>query len=197
MKYLIALLLSCSVLFAQNQTNLWQGMSLYQGMPLTTTPSSAGVNSNIWITSFTLGTVRNDLSWTLGCAFRVGATNITISYLGLFNPTNSTQTHRVGLWNAAGTLLGVVTNNLAGWPTNSFSYLALQSPVVLLAGSTNMIGAEEFAGGDLWANSNNTFTKNLGAAGVMGAGFNTGAFAAWTPTTATNTMYVGVNFIYQ
>ena len=52
-------MLSCSVLFAQNVTNLWQGRPLYQGMPLTTVPSA----------NVSLGAVGFDNDWRTNFAY--------------------------------------------------------------------------------------------------------------------------------
>jgi hypothetical protein len=87
---------------------------------------------------------------TVGYAFSIGPTPLTVISLGVYDlDSDGTvgnglfEAHAVGLWTAGGTVLASVTVPAGTGATlsNGFRFVALGSPVSLLAGQTYVLGA--------------------------------------------------------
>jgi hypothetical protein len=96
--------------------------------------------------SFTVGGLFNSFDFTnqtVGWSFTAND-NLSVTSLGLWDETPADplgQTHRVGLWNSTGTLLGSVTIQTNSPLTGDFRYEAI-TPVALTSGSTYFLGSE-------------------------------------------------------
>ena len=105
---------------------------------------------------------RNDYTGTVGTRFTIGNTDVVIDALGFEDPEGDdlTESHRVGLWNSTGAMLGEVTVP-AGFDVTlegGWRYVDLPQTITLLAGQTYSLGAEVFNGGDWWSCSNHLGT---------------------------------------
>jgi hypothetical protein len=76
-------------------------------------------------------------SWTLGFEFKP-TTDIFLTSLGSFFPSDADDVHGVTLWNTSDTVLATTT--VTGTGTEGFDYRAI-TPVELFAGQTYVIGA--------------------------------------------------------
>jgi hypothetical protein len=123
---------------------------------------------------------RSDGPYMIGYDFTVGASNITLNTLGAEDITNSGAAgygdgtfaaSQVGIWNAAGTLLGSVNikANTGSPIINGFRYERLASPITLLAGQTYTIGAQKGGGVDYFSDGGSTanYAASLGASGLV------------------------------
>lgn len=121
-------------------------------------PQAAATDSSLTaITSFTGGTARNDFTLTAGGVFTCNA-NLTVTHLGYYVTSGSTQTHRIGIWDGV-TLLGSVSLDATGLSTG-FHYIALGGSSFSLTATTSYTwGVEVFASGDVWYSNNTTPTS--------------------------------------
>lgn len=157
-------------------------------------PQSSIVDTNIiWVTNQTLVTTRNDSGSTVGCKFSTSV-NLTIRRLGRWVISGSTQTHRIGLWQNDGTLLGFVTMNTTGMSTG-WHYLDLTNPVVTTP-FTFHIGSEEFVGGDLWYNDDSTLFTTSDISTYVSTYSGSAGFLDPSTVNLTGHCFVPVSFEY-
>jgi len=105
--------------------------------PAASTGGGGPVGTNYWPHTWSSYSV-NSGNFTLGTQFKVGTTNITISALGRFVLVGNNQVHALGLYNLAGTLLASGSITATNPTANTQMYAAI-TPVVLAAGTTNMV----------------------------------------------------------
>lgn len=123
---------------------------------LSVLPGSAQVTQSLYDT---VDGTRDDYTGTLGCVFRVGASNVVVSHLGTADAGGDglTSVHSAGIFNANGTaLLGAVTNTIgtADYFTNGVRWVALNPPVMLVANTTYLLAGDVTSGsGDPWRDS--------------------------------------------
>lgn len=107
---------------------------------------------------------QNNFGGLVGGQFTVGNSPVTVTHLGYYAPTNQytssticnlTQSHRVGIFNAAGTvLLGYVTVPAgAGTVVNGYIWAPLNPPLVLTNNTQYLLAAEVISGVDPWGNA--------------------------------------------
>jgi hypothetical protein len=107
---------------------------------------------------------QNNFSGMVGGRITVGSAPVVVTHLGYYAPTNQytdathcnlTQSHRVGLFNANGTVLyGYVTVPAGvGEVLNGYLWAPLDPPLVLTNGVQYVLAAETFAGVDPWGNT--------------------------------------------
>ncbi|HEU5123948.1 MAG TPA: LamG-like jellyroll fold domain-containing protein [Verrucomicrobiae bacterium] len=107
---------------------------------------------------------QNSFSGVIGGQFTVGSSSVTITHLGYYAPTNQytdathcnlTQSHRVGIFNADGTVLYRFVTVPAGENpvVKGYIWAPLDPPMVLTNNTQYLLGAETFAGVDPWGNS--------------------------------------------
>ena len=94
--------------------------------------------------------VSNDnTAKTYGYSFTATASQLLVTHLGMFDSQYTVPTagfyqdHRVGLWTVGGVLLAQVTLSAGNSNTleGMFRYSALDSPLILVAGTTYVLGA--------------------------------------------------------
>jgi hypothetical protein len=142
-------------------------------------------------------------SVTLGNVFTVGTKPLTVTALGLFDSGTPgfSQSHSVGLWTTSGTLLARADflPGLNGFTDNGFQYLGLASPLILLAGTSYILGASYPSGTTDLCYANDTIQYESWGATVTyinsrytasGAGF---TFPRYT---VGGLSYVGANLEY-
>jgi hypothetical protein len=111
--------------------------------------------NNSFVTSETVGTLRNDYNGLVGMAIRIGPNPLTINSLGrIFVPGNS-GTHVVKVFDIAANqdFSGAeVVVDMTKAAVNNFVYAPLSSSVTLAANASYYIISQEVAGGDQWYN---------------------------------------------
>ena len=133
-------------------------------------------SSTPFVTSKTLGTVRNDYSGWVGMAIQIGSSDITANSLGRIVVAGNSGTHTVKIADSTGTDVagGSVSVSMSGGTPGSFVYGNLASPVTLSAGATYYILSQEASGGDQWYDYNTT-VQTTSVASVTSAAFGSGS----------------------
>jgi len=123
-----------------------------------------------FVTSTTLGTIRNDFSGWVGMSVTVGANPLVVTTLGRFVAPGNTAAHTVKIVDASGNDVpgGAVSVNTAGVTVGTFAYAALQSTITLSANTTYSILSQETDSGDQWYDSN-TAAQTTNIASLNGA----------------------------
>jgi hypothetical protein len=164
----------------------------------TLTVTTAPTTTN-FVTSETLGTVRNDFTGWVGMNISVGSSPLTVTALGRIVASGNTGSHTVKLVNASTGVDvpgGSVSVNTVGGTPNSFVYANLASPVTLSANTNYYIVSQETQNGDHWFDFNTTIVTTAVAAdtfsvwGYNGSGYNGIASSA-------NHTYGPVDFVYE
>ncbi|HYG25070.1 MAG TPA: LamG-like jellyroll fold domain-containing protein [Verrucomicrobiae bacterium] len=95
---------------------------------------------------------RDNYSGTIGGSFQVGGTDVPVTHLGYYdlNHDGLNQAHQVGIWPVSGgaTPIASVTvpAGAGAFLTNGYRWIALDSPVLLRANTTYILGAEVTSG---------------------------------------------------
>jgi fibronectin type 3 domain-containing protein len=149
-----------------------------------------------WVTSFTAGTVRNDVGGWRGMRFQTGASPVTVTALGRVLLAGNVHDHQVALVEASsGTVLATALWTPAGGVHNQISYVALAAPVTLAANSQYYVASLEVAGQDSWYSYNTPVVTTAAAAAETAVYSNNGT--TWVPYGASGSYsYVPVGFIY-
>jgi hypothetical protein len=164
----------------------------------TLTVTTAPTTTN-FVTSETLGTLRNDFTGWVGMNISVGSSPLTVTALGRIVASGNTGSHTVKLVNASTGVDvpgGSVSVNTVGGTPNSFVYANLASPVTLSANTNYYIVSQETQNGDHWFDFNTTIVTTAVAAdtfsvwGYNGSGYNGIA-------SSSNHTYVPVDFVYE
>ncbi|MCE2915767.1 MAG: PEP-CTERM sorting domain-containing protein [Rubrivivax sp.] len=128
--------------------------------------AGTAAQANPAIVSFTLGSQFTGFNSdeTVGWSFRVAAgPGVVVSALGWWDATpldNLAASHEVGIWNAAGTLLGSATVAPGDPLTGDFRYAAA-TPFVLAGGNTYIIGGRDLTtDGDIYSSANGALSMN-------------------------------------
>lgn len=156
-------------------------------------PPSGGT---AFVTSQTLGTLRNNFSGWVGLQFTVGSSPLTVTEVGRFVAPGNTGSHIVKLVNAstgqdvAGSAASV---NTAGATAGTWVYGAVNS-VVLSANTTYYLVSEETNNGDSWYDWN-TIVQTTVAGSPVSAVYYYGS--SYYPIAYAGTSYGPVNFQYQ
>ena len=151
-----------------------------------------------FVTSMTLGTIRNNYTGWVGMTITTGNAPVTVTALGRIVAGTSTSTHVVKIVEASNgvDLPGAsVTVNVAGGTPNTFVYTNLASPVTLSSNTTYYVITQEAFGGDQWYDYNNTIVETSSIATVGMAVYGTGVPYV-TPGSVGHT-YGPVDFLHQ
>ena len=150
-----------------------------------------------YVSSQTLGTLRNNFSGWVGMSVTVGNTPLTVTALGRMEVAGNTGNHTVQIVNASGQVLsgGSATVSTAAGSAGSFLYANLTSPVTLNANTTYYIVSQETSGGDQWYDINTTIQTANVASETTGV---------WSPDGVTYNLYGSpdesygpLNFLYS
>jgi hypothetical protein len=153
-------------------------------------------SSTAFVTGQTLGSLRNDYSNWVGFRFTVGSSNITVGELGRWVVSGNSGAHTVKLVLAstgADVSGGSVSIATSGATAGQFKYVALGSPVTLLANTTYYIVSQESNGGDQWYDLNTTLTSTS-VATINSPVY--GSTGAWNTPSGAGKGYVPVSFKY-
>ncbi|MEJ2494713.1 MAG: FlgD immunoglobulin-like domain containing protein [Ignavibacteriaceae bacterium] len=138
-------------------------LMLTQSNAQTTLSAIQSTNTPLEITTTNIfSNEGNNVGWS----FTVGAVNITVESLGLYDSGDDglSESHQVGIWTSSGTLLSSTTIPVGTGATLSSGYrYSSITPIVLSAGQTYVIGALYSAGsGDkIILNSSQTFASEI------------------------------------
>ncbi len=121
------------------------GISLLTGIG--TTCADAATLAAVETTNGSSANWRNTIganqSATVGWSFQVGALDLQVDALGIYDPavTGLEDSHPVGIWTSGGTLLAQVTvpSGTAGTLVGGYSYEPITA-ITLTAGSTYIVG---------------------------------------------------------
>ena len=152
-----------------------------------------------FVTSKTLGTLRNDYSGWVGMSVTVGSQPLIVSSVGRIVAAGNVNTHAVKVV-AASTGLditgGSASINTAAGTAGTFSYGTLSTPITLAANTTYYILSQETLGGDQWYNDDTTAQTTTDAA-LAAAVYGGAASPSYTAIAATaGHMFVPVDFEY-
>ncbi len=152
------------------------------------------------------GTVRNDWKGWAGMKITIGDTPIAVTALGRLAVGESTETHRLRIFDAtrnnAFTELTSTVVDMNGVRDKQFHYAALPHPVVLEAGKSYYIMSQEDYGKDYWYDGNMTIEYDNAVATVDGTVFKNEQMTAsngapyMVDAYGTGNSLVGVDFRY-
>jgi hypothetical protein len=149
-----------------------------------------------FITLTSAGTPRSNFSGVVGCVLSL-TSSVTITALGRYVISGSSQTHNVGIWSSSDTTtpLAQVTVNASGLGTG-WAYVSLGTPITPGTG-TFYLGSAETSGTDSWYDDDSVISVTaIGT--ISSSGFHSGAFQAPSSTGNTGSKcYVPVNFKYH
>ena len=159
------------------------------------------------------GSVRVGNGATIGYQFTIGATNLQVTALGIWDGANDGSgsgadgllvAHDVGLWSSGGTLIGSVTvpSGTAAFLDGEFRYVSLLAPVQLTTGQIYSLGAYFPAGTpEPWRNNDAsaapTLNSHLDAGAGDPSGYNVGGALANLSVIDFGTPYVGPNLQFE
>ena len=161
------------------------------------TVNNGGAGLTAFLTSQTLGPVRNNYTGFVGMAITVGSTPLSVTSLGRIVVSGNSSSHVVKLVQANGADVpgGSVTWSPAGGTAGQYKYVSLASPVALLANTTYYLVSQETAGGDFWYDLGPVTTT--GVASIPGATYSDASNKYVVLGAYANYSYVPVNFQYQ
>ncbi len=151
-----------------------------------------------FVSSFTLGTQRNNYTGWVGMGFTVGGSSLTVNALGRYVSAGDSASHTVKFVDAATGLDvagGSATVVTAGATAGGFAYATLSSPVVLNANATYFIVSAETAGGDHWYDVDTTVQS--APAGTVGRAVYGSGSSFTIAQSVTGHAYVPLNFQFQ
>jgi hypothetical protein len=142
-------------------------------------------------------TAGNDLPFTVGWSFTAN-NNLFVTSLGFWdqNGNGLEDSHRIGIWSAAGSLLtsATVGSGTSGTLYNGFRYVDL-SPFALTAGMRYIIGAEVPRLGDAYMYSPSSVTTSSDI--TFGDGLRSDDQSGFAlPNSVSNSGRFGPNFLY-
>jgi hypothetical protein len=198
--------LGVSVFTAGLAPGTYQGVLTFSDPNAVNNPETVSVTLNVsappppsgtsFVTSETLGTVRNDFSGWVGMSFTVGPNPLTVSYLARLEAAGNSGSHIVKLVNASTGVDvpgGSVTISAAGGTPGLFVYGALASPVVLSANTAYYLASQEAVGQDTWYDLDTTVLTTTGGSVTQAAYYyNT----AWHTVSGAGHAYGPSNFAY-
>ncbi len=126
-----------------------------------TTTTSTEVQPTAYVTSQTLGTLRNNFTGFVGMRIDVGAQPLVVSSLGRMISLGNTKSHVVKLVyasNGADVADGSATVAAADGVAGQYQYAELPMPVTLTANTSYYIVSQETAGGDSWYDVDTSIT---------------------------------------
>lgn len=144
------------------------------------------------IVSFTVGSQFTGFSSdeTVGWSFRVAAgPGVSVTALGWWDAGGDdlAASHKVGIWDTAGNLLGSSTVNPGDPLIGGFRYAATAS-IVLMGGQTYIIGGQDLVNdGDNYSSSNGALTMDPQIAFLQSARSGNGLGFAFPNTLTANT----------
>lgn len=168
-------------------------------------PVSLGGGSTAipWVSTYSVGSARNDFTGCLGHAFTVSGSPLTIKSIGRWVISGNSGTHNLSLYSfVSGSTWtqvanGQVTVNTSGATAGQFLYGTLSTPPTLSSSTQYLLLSEETNAGDQWYNDNGTTTTTAAASNDYAAYANGSCASSITVFgDLSNKMYVPTNFKY-
>ncbi len=151
-----------------------------------------------YITSFSLGTARNNFTGWVGMSITVGSSPVSVTALGRIVVAGNTGSHAVKIVNAATSqdvTGGSVSVPTSGGTAGTLAYANLPASVTLSANTTYYVVSQETQGGDAWYDVNTSIQTTAVAAE------NTGIYsydgASYSGYGAANQSYGPIGFLYS
>lgn len=145
--------------------------------------------STPFITTQTLGTLRNNFTGTVGHIIQVGPSDLTVDALGRWVVSGNSGTHSVTIYDIAGaSVVATASINTSGAGVGAYLYASI-TPVTLTAGKRYAIESAETNGGDQWYDSDTIVTQDPTAGTVESA-----VFSHTSANGGYNQSYVPANF---
>jgi hypothetical protein len=151
------------------------------------------------------GTTRDNYTGDVGCQFQIGATNVVVSHLGVFNQNSNglAASHLAGIFDVNHILLGQVTVPAVSGATfsNGFQWMPLDPPLLLASNATyflmgNVVNGDTDGWQDAFAPTWNAVFIGATATTTRHAIYGPGV-AGWPPASFTqngnNTTYGNVS----
>jgi Domain of unknown function (DUF4082) len=189
--FIASMLLACCSAFGQPYSHgdaAWSGYIKGGNAP-----------AQMWVTSITPASIQGSEPYTLGCEFTVGAVNITVSALQMYNCTTANSgTHPIGIFTTSGTLLISGNCALASQPVGWVTATGLSPASVTLAANTTYFIGELENSGDVYAGSSTTIAVT-GAATLTGSFYSPGSTLNYSSPQGDAGFFtwVGVSFTYH
>jgi hypothetical protein len=139
---------------------------------------SAATSGTYFVTSESLGTLRNNYTGFVGTNITVGAAPITVTALGRMVAGSNGGSHLVKIVQAStGTDVpgASVTVNVGTGTPGAFAYATLSSPVTLSANTAYYVVTQETSGGDSWYDFTNTSVQTALVATATSAVYSSGS----------------------
>jgi hypothetical protein len=158
----------------------------------------ASLPTTNYITSFGLGTARNNFTGWVGMSITVGSSPVSVTALGRIVVAGNTGSHAVKIVNAATSqdvTGGSVSVPTSGGTAGTLAYANLPASVTLSANTTYYVVSQETQGGDAWYDVNTSIQTTAVAAE------NTGIYsydgASYSGYGAANQSYGPIGFLYS
>ena len=176
------------------------------GAPYTTLAGSAGhmyvpvdfkytVAPTSYLTSATLGTLRNNFTGWVGMSVTIGGSPLTVTALGRIVVSGNSGTHAVKLVTATGAdVVGGSANVTPSGVAGTFSYGTLSAPLTLNANTTYYVVSRETAGGDFWYDYDTTL-RTVSAASLTNSVYSNGV--GYVVLAGSGHSYGPVSFLFQ
>jgi sugar lactone lactonase YvrE len=167
----------------------------------TQTVTLSGIGATAQTSAFLTGSpavtakLRNNYPGFLGMQIAVGSTPVIVSQLGRWVVPGNHQTHIVKLVTASTGIDvagGSVSLRLSGATSGQYAYVALTSPITLLANTSYYVVSQEFVGGDAWYDISQVASSP--AAAVSGGVYQNGS--DYVSGSGNNLSYVPANFLF-
>jgi len=134
---------------------------------------AAGCLETEWVTGYTAGTLRNNVSGWRGTRLMVGGAPVIVTQLGRIFLNGNVQNHEVRLVRASDkALIASVVWTPAGGVHGQIKHVALAAAVTLAANTEYYLVAQEFNGGD-FLYSLNTVVATTAVAAIQSAIYST------------------------
>lgn len=150
-----------------------------------------------FVTSRSLGALRNDYGGFVGMKIDIGPAPVTVFELGRMMAGGNSGAHLVKFVSAAtgqDVPGAAITLNMAGGTAGEFKYAALAAPVGLAALTSYYLVSQEYSGGDLWHDITTQMTSSPAGSIISGV-YGTGP-GAWRLYGGAGHGYVPLDFRY-
>jgi hypothetical protein len=147
-----------------------------------------------FLTTTTVGTLRNEFTNKAGMRITVGAAPIIVSSLGRIYVSGNSGTHTLRITRVSDNVeVASVAVAMSGGTPGNYRYATLAAPVTLQANTQYYVTSDEVAGGDQWYDYDTTITSTS-AATIDGTVWND---SSWNFSTLAGRTYVGIDLVYR
>jgi hypothetical protein len=165
------------------------GVSGTSGTSGTSGPGGGGggTGGTPFITSFAVGTLRNDYTGRVGFQFTL-TSPIQVQSIGRWIVSGNSQVHGLYIYDANGGILAITYCDTSTGTPGTFLYTNLSAVLWLPPGNYTCV-SQEFSGGDQWYDSNNTSVVTAAVGTFNGPAIGGGGGGGAGPYVPTNFNY--------